>query len=112
MPAEREIDAASPAAPEATSERVLAEISRVLRGELQLEREVRPEDDLAADLNLDSVSLLTLVVELENTFRVALNEEDAAQIHTVAELAALVVTRAHEAQPQPGVAGPAHSSSI
>ncbi len=79
-----------------TTDAVLAEIARVLRDELQLAKEVKPSDDLAADLQLDSVSLLTLVVELENRFRVALNEADAADIHTVTELAALVVRRANE----------------
>jgi acyl carrier protein len=86
--------------PDATSsitpDIVFAEIARVLRDELQLAKAIQPTDDLAADLQLDSVSLLTLVVELENRFRVALNEEDAADIHTVAELAALVVRRTRE----------------
>ena len=76
----------------------LAAIDSVLRSELQLDRPARPEDQLAADLQLDSVSLLTLVVELENRFRVALREEDAAQVKTVADLAALVATRALEAR--------------
>jgi len=82
-----------------TIEAVLAEISRVLQHELQLPSAPRPEDDLAADLHLDSVSLLTLVVELENQFRVALNEQDSAQVHTVGELAALVVARSKEQPP-------------
>ena len=46
---------------------------------------------------LDSVGLLTLVVDLEDHFRVALKEEDAAVIRTVAELAALVLRRREEA---------------
>ena len=49
------------------------------------------------DLQLDSVGLLTLVVDLEDHFRVALKEEDAAVIRTVAELAALVLRRREEA---------------
>jgi len=85
---------------------VIAEIARVLRDELQLAAEVHEDDDLARDLQLDSVSLLTLVVELENKFRIALREEDAAEIRTVAELAALVVRRAREPleAPPPGTA--------
>src|SRR5260370_8581506 len=57
---------------------VLAEIRRVLREELALGREAQPTDDLVADLQLDSVGLLTLVVGLEDRFRGALREEDAA----------------------------------
>ena len=83
---------------EATADAALKEIQRVLKSELQLQREVRLEDDLAADLQLDSVSLLTLVVELENAFRIALHEEDSAQVRTVAELAELVAARARESR--------------
>ncbi len=72
---------------------VIDEIRRVLRDELGVAREVRAEDDLVMDLQLDSVGILTLVVGLENRFRIALAEEDAAGVHTVRELAALVVSR-------------------
>ncbi len=72
---------------------VLAEIRRVVRDELGLSREVREEDDLVQDLQLDSVGLLTLVVGLEDRFRIALQEEDAATVRTVRELAALVLSR-------------------
>jgi acyl carrier protein len=72
---------------------VLAEISRVLREELSLEREVRPGDDLVSDLQLDSVGLVTLVVGLEDRFRIVLSEEDASGVRTVSDLAALVQER-------------------
>jgi acyl carrier protein len=78
---------------------VLREIGRVLREELGLAREPRPEDDLVSDLQLDSVGLLTLVVGLEDRFRVALQEEDAAAVRTVRDLAALVLRRREEAPP-------------
>jgi len=78
---------------------VLGEIGRVLRDELGLSRPPRPEDDLVADLQLDSVGLLTLVVGLEDRFRIALKEEDAAAVRTVRDLAALVLRRREEAQP-------------
>lgn len=71
----------------------LGEIRRVLREELGLSREVRVEDDLVADLQLDSVALLTLVVGLEDRFRIALEEQDAAAVRTVRDLAALVESR-------------------
>ena len=76
---------------------VLETIEQVLRKELAYTGALGPESDLAADLELDSVSLLTLVVELENRFRVALREEDAGAVRTVGELAQLVVRRAGEA---------------
>ena len=72
---------------------VLGEIRRVVRDELGVTREVRAEDDLVKDLELDSVGLLTLVVGLEDRFRIALAEEDAAGVRTVRDLAELVVSR-------------------
>jgi acyl carrier protein len=72
---------------------VLAVIGRVLRDEVGVSRVVRPQDDLISDLQLDSVGMMTLVVGLEDHFRVALAEEDAAQVHTVGDLAALVAAR-------------------
>ena len=72
---------------------ILAEIRRVLRDELGLARDPRPEDDLVTDLQLDSVGLLTLIVGLENRFRIVLAEEDAASVRTVGDLAALVAER-------------------
>jgi len=75
---------------------VATEIARVLRDELGLSREVKPDDDLVTDLQLDSVGLLTLVVGLEDRFRVALAEEDASRVRTVSELASLVAQRAGE----------------
>lgn len=72
---------------------ILQEIRRVVREELSISREVRDDDDLVTDLQLDSVGLLTLVVGLEDRFRVALAEEDAATVRTVRELAALVEQR-------------------
>ena len=76
---------------------VLREIGRVLRDEVGLTREPAPGDDLVRDLQLDSVGLLTLVVGLEDRFRVALKEEDAGSVRTVGELAALVLRRRKEA---------------
>jgi acyl carrier protein len=72
---------------------VLQEISRIVREELGSPLTPKPTDDLLADLQLDSVSILTLVVGLEDRFRVALEEEDASKVRTVQELAALVVSR-------------------
>jgi acyl carrier protein len=77
---------------------VVSEIARVLREELGLPRAPRPEDDLVTDLQLDSVGLLTLVVGLEDRFRVALKEEDAAAVRTVGDLASLVRRRQQEAR--------------
>ena len=72
---------------------VLAEIRRVTRDELGLDRVPEAGDDLVTDLLLDSMMLLTLAVALEDRFRVKLHDEDAARVRTVGELCALVEAR-------------------
>ena len=83
-----------PAAP--TEAEVLVEIRRLVMQEVGHPGPVEPAHHLLRDLALDSVAVLTLVVGLEDRYRVALAEEDAAAVHTVAELAALVARRAGE----------------
>ena len=77
----------------------LEEIRRVAQRELGLARVPAEADDLLLDLQLDSVGLITLVVALEDRFRVRLPEEAAARVRTVGDLVELVALRAQEAQP-------------
>ena len=76
---------------------VLRAIEEVVRGELGLKVTVLPESELLKDLRLDSLSLMTLVVALEDRFLVALEEDDAAHVTTVSDLADLIVRRVREA---------------
>jgi acyl carrier protein len=70
---------------------VLDEIQRLLR-ELGV-----PEGPLDADApiasRLDSLALLSLVVALEDRFRVRLTDDDAATARTLREVARLVAAR-------------------
>ena len=45
---------------------------------------------LGEELQLDSLKLLTLAVEVENRFRICLDEADEAAIVTVADLVAAI----------------------
>ncbi|HTQ78672.1 MAG TPA: acyl carrier protein [Thermoanaerobaculia bacterium] len=65
---------------------ILSGIAEVVREHLDWRGPVTPEMRLVEDLNLDSIRLLTLAVEVENRFRVLLDEEDEARIETVADL--------------------------
>lgn len=82
-----------------TPEAVLAEVQRVCREELELDREIGLDDRLVGDLELDSVGLIVVAVAVENLFRVKLSEEDGQAIHSVRDLAVLVARRAREAAP-------------
>jgi acyl carrier protein len=72
---------------------VLVEIRRVVERETALPREVRDSDRLVDDLGLDSLTLTTLAVELEDRFQIFLSDEEATRVETVGELVRLVVAR-------------------
>ncbi len=63
-------------------------IAEVARKHLGWEGELRPEMRLVEDLELDSLKTLTLALEVENHFRVCLDEE--AEILTVGDLLAII----------------------
>jgi acyl carrier protein len=72
---------------------VLVEIRRVVERETALPRAVRDSDRLVEDLGLDSLTLTTLAVELEDRFQILLSDEEATRVQTVGELVRLVVAR-------------------
>lgn len=77
----------------ATEAEVLDTIRAIAGADLEIDRPLQPEDDLLADLGLDSLGLTVLAVGLENRFRVKLSQEDAVGVRTVADLATLVARR-------------------
>jgi len=80
------------------SERALGEPKRVVFDEMipLLQRHnpagkpIEPSTDLAADLNIDSVAAMDLIMELEERFDVDIPINLVADLATVADLAALV----------------------
>ena len=75
----------------------LAEIGRIALREIGIKRSVQPGDRLVHDLGLDSMTLLTLAVALEDRFQIVLSDEEATRIETVGELARCVASRANGA---------------
>ena len=71
-------------------EAILVGIEEVAREHLGWQGGLSPEMRLVEDLRLDSVRLLTLAMEVENRFRVFLDEIDEAAIETVGDLIAAV----------------------
>lgn len=68
----------------------LAELQRLLRERLRIEREITPETDLVTDLALDSLKQLELLVELENHFGVCLEAESDQEVLTIGDLVAWI----------------------
>lgn len=61
-------------------------IRELARDKLDYNGEVDLDSRLAEDLELDSIQLLTLAMEVEDRFLVCLDESDEAGIRTVADL--------------------------
>jgi acyl carrier protein len=73
-------------------ERAIAdEIRRLAREELAIAADPAPDEELAA--RLDSLALLSLVVAVEDRFRVILDEGDAARTRSLEDLARLVARK-------------------
>jgi acyl carrier protein len=73
--------------------KVLQGIERVVREHLGHTGPVRAEMPLVETFRLDSVRMLTLVVELENHFRVSLEPGDEVGLESVGDLVALLERR-------------------
>lgn len=74
---------------------ILSGIEEVARRHLGREGPLTPHMRLVEDLRLDSVRLLTLAAEVENRFRVRLDEADELAIETVGDLVAVVRRKLH-----------------
>lgn len=69
---------------------ILEGIAQVAREHLGWQGPLTPDMRLVEDLRLDSVRLLTLAAEVENRFRVLLDEADELALETVGDLVAVV----------------------
>ena len=74
---------------------ILEGIAEVVRQRLDWQGPLTMDMRLVEDLRLDSIRLLTLAAEIENRFRVFLDETDEAGIQTVADLVAVVRRKLH-----------------
>jgi acyl carrier protein len=76
-----------------TRAEILAAIGQVAHEVLQHEGPIEPHLRLVEDLELDSLQLFTLAVEVENRFRVRLDPPDEERIRTVGDLATIVAEK-------------------
>ncbi len=73
---------------------ILAKVREHLAAELDLDPgAISEETDFRRDLDADSLDLYELVMELEDTYGIAMSEEEAAQIETVGAAVDFVVER-------------------
>lgn len=73
-----------------TGQEILAAVEEVAREHVGFSGELRRDQRLVEDLELDSLKALTLAVEVENRFRVRLSPEVEAGIVNVGDLVDVV----------------------
>jgi acyl carrier protein len=77
-----------------TRDEVLELIREHLADELELDpARIQESTHFRQDLSADSLDLYTLVQELEDSYGVKMSDEEAAQIHTVAQAIDFVLAR-------------------
>ena len=76
-----------------SDEQILDGVRQVMRQHLQVRGPLEPGTDVLRDLNLDSVQRLTLIVELENHFRICFDPGDAEGVSTLLDVVALIRDR-------------------
>jgi acyl carrier protein len=78
---------------------VLAAVEQVARTHLKWSGTLAPDAVLVEALALDSLRTLTLVVEIENRFRICFDEADEASVKTVGDLVAAIRRKRADAGP-------------
>lgn len=55
---------------------------------------LRPDTELVTDLNLDSLAMFELVIELEEAYDLRISDEDIDRIRTIDDIVEFIVRRA------------------
>jgi acyl carrier protein len=79
-----------------TKTSVLEAIRQIAIRELQMTREILPAHELIEDLELDSITLVTMLASIENQFRVQLPPSDSEAMRTVQDIVEHVIRCARE----------------
>lgn len=82
-----------------TEQQILDGIREVMRQHLDIASPVDSGTDLSRDLELDSLKQLTLMVELENRFRIYFDAGDEEGLVSVGDVVALIGRRLAEKTP-------------
>ena len=61
--------------------------TNILNRHVELDRPIRPEDDIINDLGLDSLAVMEVVADIEDHFQINIPEEMLSKIATVDDVA-------------------------
>jgi len=74
---------------------ILSTLKEILREKCEIKFEIKEDSNILNDLKLDSIYLLTMAVEIENHFKILLDEGDSLP-KTVGDLCDLISDRLNE----------------
>lgn len=69
---------------------IFEDVARVLSARSHTQAAIRPETRIGADLEIDSVEIFDIVMELEDLYNISLPVEAASDIDTVQDLVAKI----------------------
>lgn len=77
----------------ATSDEIFAKLSELLTPFNSNSIELQPDTEIAADLNIDSVSVMDFVMEVEDHFDIDIPLNVLAETHTMTDMVKVVEQR-------------------
>lgn len=75
-----------------TKENIEGEILRIIKN-LENKDSISPNADFIKDLNLDSLDVVEIIMEIEKDFKITITDEEAGKINTVQDAVNLVATK-------------------
>lgn len=74
-------------------ESVQAELLRLFRQHRHTDADVSVTSEIVADLGLDSLGVMEVLAEIEDTFKLTIPDEALKDINTIADVETAIVTR-------------------
>ena len=75
-------------------ESVLIEVSKIIAEQLEVSvKDVKANSNLIADLGMESLDLVDLVVAFEEKFKVEINDKDLKKLQTVQDIVTYIETK-------------------
>lgn len=73
---------------------VLSEVSKIIADTLEIDvKEVKAESNLIADLGMESLDLVDLVVAFEEKYKVQIDDKDVKKLQTVQDIVTYIETK-------------------
>jgi len=80
-----------------THDQIVSELIRVIQSHVDDGERVDAASELVGDLGIDSLGVMELVADLEDSFSLIINEADLRDVATIGDVATAVETRLQQA---------------